>query len=46
MAEARLAGDDYGSGAWRERLSYLCRVAGAMALSLRQAPGPPARLAQ
>jgi len=46
MAEARLARDDYGSGAWRERLSYLRRIAGAMALSLRQAPDPPARLAQ
>lgn len=27
MAEARLAGDDYGAGAWRERLSYLRRIA-------------------
>jgi len=27
MAEARLAGDDQGAGAWRERLSYLRRAA-------------------
>jgi hypothetical protein len=27
MAGARLAGDDYGAGVWRERLSYLEHVA-------------------
>ena len=40
MAEARLAGDDYGAGAWRERLSYLRRVARRHGVELRPAPGP------
>jgi hypothetical protein len=28
MTEARLAGDDYGAETYRERLEFLCRVAG------------------
>jgi len=38
MAEARLVGDDYGAGAWRERLAYLRRVARRHGVEL--APGP------
>ena len=40
MAEARLAGDDYGAGAWRERLSYLRRVAQCHGVELTPSPGP------
>ncbi len=46
MAEARLAGDNYGAEAYRERLSFLRRVAGRHGLgpwpSPDPAPGPPA----
>jgi hypothetical protein len=38
MAGARLAGDDYGAGAWRERLSYLRRVARRHGIELPAAP--------
>jgi len=38
MAEARSAGDDYGAGAWRERLAHLRRVARRHGVEL--APGP------
>ena len=40
MAEARLVGDDYGAGAWRERLSYLRRVARRHGVEFPPAPGP------
>jgi hypothetical protein len=40
MAEAQLAGDDYGAAAWRERLSYLRRVARRHGIELAPAPGP------
>jgi hypothetical protein len=40
MAEARLAGDDYGAGAWRERLAYLRRVARRHGVGFPPAPGP------
>jgi len=40
MAEARLAGDDYGAGAWRERLSYLRRAARRHGVDLPPGPGP------
>ena len=40
MAEAQLAGDDYGAGAWRERLSYLHRVARRSGVELAPGPGP------
>ena len=40
MAEARLADDDYGAGAWRERLACLRRVARRHGVEL--APGPAA----
>jgi hypothetical protein len=40
MAEAQLAGDDYGAGAWRERLSYLRRVARRHGVELAPGPGP------
>ena len=41
MAEARLAGDDYGAGAWRERLAYLRRVARCHGVGSRPRPGLP-----
>lgn len=40
LTEARLAGDDYGAGAWRERLSYLRCVARRHGVEFRPAPGP------
>jgi len=40
MAEAQLAGDDYGAAAWRERLSYLRRVARRYGIELAPGPGP------
>ena len=40
VAEAQLAGDDYGAGAWRERLSYLRRVARRYGVELAPGPGP------
>lgn len=39
-AEAQLADDDYGAGAWRERLSYLRRVARRHGVELAPGPGP------
>jgi hypothetical protein len=38
MAGARLAGDDYGAGAWHERLSYLRRVARRHGIEFPAAP--------
>ena len=43
MAEARLAGDDYGADAYRERLSYLRRVAQRYAVELPLRPAPAGR---
>lgn len=43
MAEARLAGEDYGAEAWRERLGFLRRVAGHYGLMPWPCPGPAAR---
>jgi hypothetical protein len=40
IGEARLAGDDYGAGAWRERLAYLRRVARRHGVEFPPAPGP------
>ena len=40
MAEARLADDDYGVGAWRERLAYLRRVARRHGVELPPGSGP------
>ena len=40
MAEARLAGDDYSVEAWRERLSYLRRVARRHGVELPPGPRP------
>ena len=40
MAEAQLVGDNYGAGAWRERLSALRRVARWHGVELAPGPGP------
>ena len=40
VAEAQLAGDGYGAAAWRERLSYLRRVARRYGVELAPGPGP------
>jgi hypothetical protein len=40
MAEAQLETDDYGAGAWRERLSFLRRVARCHDVELPPGPGP------
>ena len=40
MAEAQLVGDNYGAGAWRERLSYLRRVARRYGVELAPGRGP------
>jgi hypothetical protein len=40
VAEAQLTFDDYGAGAWRERLSYLRRVARRHGVELAPGPGP------
>jgi hypothetical protein len=40
MAEAQLAGDDYGAAAWHERLSYLRSVARRHGVEFPLVPGP------
>lgn len=40
MAEARLAGDDYGAEAYRERVSHLRRVARCHGVDVPPRPGP------
>lgn len=40
LAEALLAGDDYGAEAYRERLQYLTRVAQRHAVGLSPRPEP------
>lgn len=42
IAEARLAGDDYGAEAYRERLSQLRRVARCHGVDIPPSPGPAA----
>lgn len=40
MAQAQLAGDDYGADAYSERLSYLRRVARRHGIEFPLRPGP------
>jgi len=46
MTEARLAGDDYGTEAYRERLGFLRRVAHRHGLGPWPCPEPAARPAR